>query len=331
MWEESNHKIEYDWDRFNIFTVWNPSTHQTTILAFDLPDARINQMRSLLLDGLQKSEMNDPFWMYPRLLDDVVSLQDESVWSVRHLVRAIEKRRTEEKPQGDGPDYVYLHDTARHAIHVLETLELGANTVESILAHHKRVTGVMGIISGTEENLSSGLVVGRLLFYQDMIRNLRSRASSNRARLQNEIQLVFNLVSQQEARTSVEIGRAARSDSAAMRTIAFITLTFLPPTFISAVFSMSFFNYDQATGIWAVSDDFWLFWAVSVPVTIFTALLWIVWSRLFPVSTSCSGTQGQAQVTTGSRNKLFGLIRMLSIKDRGGSFTSTIQEPGQLA
>jgi hypothetical protein len=41
------------------------------------------------------------------------------------------------------------------------------------------------------------------------------------------------MVAQYDSRLAVGIGKAARGDSAAMRTIAFITLLFLPATFVS--------------------------------------------------------------------------------------------------
>jgi hypothetical protein len=66
-----------------------------------------------------------------------------------------------------------------------------------------------------------------------------------------------------------------------MKSIAFVTLAFLPATFISAVFSMSFFSFDSDSGSWSVSDKLWIYWAVSIPVTIFATVFSIFWNRLF--------------------------------------------------
>lgn len=41
------------------------------------------------------------------------------------------------------------------------------------------------------------------------------------------------MVSQHDSRVGVGIGKAARGDSAAMRTIALLTMLFLPATFVS--------------------------------------------------------------------------------------------------
>ncbi|KNG45209.1 hypothetical protein DDE82_001768 [Stemphylium lycopersici] len=84
-----------------------------------------------------------------------------------------------------------------------------------------------------------------------------------------------------------ELGAAAREDSSAMRTIAVVTMAFLPPTFLSAVFSMSFFNYtppqDGRSGEWSISEKFWIYWAFAVPLTALTLGIWVLrqrWMRI---------------------------------------------------
>jgi hypothetical protein len=43
----------------------------------------------------------------------------------------------------------------------------------------------------------------------------------------------YNTVAQYDSRLSVQINKAVQIDSAAMKTIAYLTLAFLPATFIS--------------------------------------------------------------------------------------------------
>ncbi|KAF1828036.1 hypothetical protein BDW02DRAFT_513476 [Decorospora gaudefroyi] len=75
-----------------------------------------------------------------------------------------------------------------------------------------------------------------------------------------------------------DLGEAARLDSGALKTIAVVTMAFLPPTFLSAIFSMSFFNYtpsqDGAKPEWSVSHKFWIYWVCAVPLTCLTMALW---------------------------------------------------------
>ena len=70
-----------------------------------------------------------------------------------------------------------------------------------------------------------------------------------------------------------------------MRSIAVVGLVYLPGTFVSGLFGMNFFQFQEQSGtqIWAVSDRFWLYWAVTVPLTLTTVVIWVVvfhWSTL---------------------------------------------------
>lgn len=62
-----------------------------------------------------------------------------------------------------------------------------------------------------------------------------------------------------------------------MHTIALITLVFLPSTLVAAVFGSSFFDFDmddEKNSITHISPLFWMFWVISVPVTVVVVLLW---------------------------------------------------------
>jgi Mg2+ and Co2+ transporter CorA len=179
------------------------------------------------------------------------------------------------------PNYRLLHDISRHGIHVSETLGVATNTINSILENHKDfMTSILNI--DAKSNNSSKHIHQRLLFHKHMLNSLRHRSSSNKERLMNEIQLAFNTVAQYDSGISVEIGRAAQIDSAAMKTISFLTLTFLPATFVSTIFSMSFFNYSPDYRAWTVSGQFWIYWAVAIPLTVVASVVWYYWHKAFP-------------------------------------------------
>ncbi|KAJ6044428.1 hypothetical protein N7460_005783 [Penicillium canescens] len=219
------------------------------------------------------SLLSDPFWAHPYLMEQIARAQEPSVWAIRDHVRALE---TERKPEGrPQPDYRRLHDIARHAIHVNETLDATMQSLEYLMTEHEYYKNL------SHENATSASedIHRRLRFFQSFIANLRSRSISNEKRLQNEIQLAFNTVAQHDSSITLEISRATQLDSATMKTIAFVTLTFLPPTFICAIFSMSFFNYGPDTG-WNMSSNFWIYWVFAIPTTVFTTVLWTYWGDI---------------------------------------------------
>lgn len=269
----------YLWHKLNVFSRWVSSSESMILIVFDPPALIKEELPSPIIKAPTHEIFGDPFWIYEGILEKILRLQDQSVWMIRDQVRAIEKNRA--LVTRPNPDYGHLHEIARHAIHVSESLEVTVKTVENIMQRHtvyvKGATDSDKIARHASKHLRN-----RLLYLENMLVSLKYRSASNQARLQNEIQLSFNIVAQSDARTSVEIGRAAQKDSAAMKTVAFLTLTFLPATFISAIFSTSFFNFDAEQGIWAVSDKIWIYWVVSIPVTSVTILLWFSWHRVFP-------------------------------------------------
>ncbi|KAF7558201.1 hypothetical protein G7Z17_g11 [Cylindrodendrum hubeiense] len=269
-----DNKAQHQWYKLNIFVRWLAATQQTIVLMMDAPPALKAKMPVPLLETPSKQHLADPYWIYIQLIEEVVGLQDEAVWTTRTHVRNAEKRRvTTASPT---PNYAYLHDLARHIIHVSETLDLTIKTTGSVLQQH---TAFMQDGSRTLPSKAAYRNIHeRLLFFEQMFEALRCRASSNKERLQNEIQLAFNVVAEYDAGISLEIGRATQSDSAAMKTIAFLTLAFLPATFISAIFSTSFFSYDAGGG-WTMSSKIWVYWAFAIPVTLITCVLWYFWQQ----------------------------------------------------
>lgn len=96
---------------------------------------------------------------------DVVNLQHRAVRDLRDLVRAVEKDRSSaDRPN---PDFERLHDLARHAIDVIETLDLATNTADGLLAPNRRVSGLVRNETGLQGFQAA--MSNRLLFFLDML------------------------------------------------------------------------------------------------------------------------------------------------------------------
>jgi hypothetical protein len=87
----------------------------------------------------------------------------------------------------------------------------------------------------------------------------------------------YHVVTQKSNQLSIKLASIARRDNATMKALALIGVLYLPGTFISGIFGMSFFNYNPPnnnSAEWMMSDKFWIYWAITIPVTIFTVMLW---------------------------------------------------------
>ena len=74
-----------------------------------------------------------------------------------------------------------------------------------------------------------------------------------------------------------------KRDSIAMKTIAILSIVFLPGTFMGTLFSINAFKWGDPhsgeTSSLTVSPSIWIYWAITVPLTLITFLVWVSWSR----------------------------------------------------
>jgi Mg2+ and Co2+ transporter CorA len=75
----------------------------------------------------------------------------------------------------------------------------------------------------------------------------------------------------------VQLSEVSRRDNSNMRSVAVVGLIYLPATFVSGLFGMNFFQFcggSDNDDAWKVSEKFWLYWAVTIPLTLATVLVW---------------------------------------------------------
>ncbi len=165
-------------------------------------------------------------------------------------------------------NYSELHITARRVASLVELLNVDKQTVDSIIECHESIIDGLKM----ERSVVHRQTRQKLLWASQFTSSTHRRGICFQERIQNEIQLAYNL-------TAAGLAEATRKDSQAMIAIAFITLVFLPPTFISTIFSTSFFDFGDG-GI--VSGKFWIFWVITVPITVSANALWYRYIILQP-------------------------------------------------
>ena len=268
----------YVWYDLTFFTVWNSLGFQG-VLCFDIHPAFQDQIYDVLMHYCSHSLQGQAYQLHPAFVAHVLELFDHSVWTLRDRVRDIEKRRMDKtEPE---TDYPLLHEIARHVCHSSETLSVAIDTTSSM----RTQCGLLERESSRDTSAPCVRVRQRLDFLQQLLNGLHARSVAVEARLKNELNLAINLVAQQETAATVRISKAARSDGAAMRAVAVITLLFLPSTFVSTIFSMTFFSFSPGgpgeRQSWVVSDKIWIYWLFTVPLTIVALLTWLWWQRRY--------------------------------------------------
>lgn len=100
----------------------------------------------------------------------------------------------------------------------------------------------------------------------------------------NQLTVLFNLITSQDARTGIEVARdfetlavAGKLDSLSMKTLVAVSVVFLPGTFVASFFAMPLFDLQDNS--MSVSNKFWINWIVSIPLTIINIVIWLLWIR----------------------------------------------------
>ncbi|KAK9777964.1 hypothetical protein SCAR479_05290 [Seiridium cardinale] len=109
---------------------------------------------------------------------------------------------------------------------------------------------------------------------------------SSEARMHLQLNILYTSVAQDDGQTSARLAASAGKDSTSMKIIALITAAYLPATFVAkTMFSMGMFEWQSQNpnddndnpSKSSVSPDFWIYWAVAVPLTVITLAGWATW------------------------------------------------------
>lgn len=142
------------------------------------------------------------------------------------------------------------------------------------------------------ENLEDGRICPSSMDSRTIRERLRSNINqatflenyldSLQARLMLQVNVLSSFIAQSDNHYSARLAELSGRDSTSMKILAFITTIFLPGTFVATMFSMDMFSWskkdegDKRT----VSGQFWIYWAVAVPLTLVTLAGWGVWWRI---------------------------------------------------
>ncbi|KAF3909323.1 hypothetical protein ABW20_dc0109971 [Dactylellina cionopaga] len=212
---------EYTWYKMAFFSTWSQSGHKS-ILCLDCPQDLVVSMRGSLNNSCRDQFIVDPYSFHQIIIKGVVDIYDNSIWTLRDVVRAVEKAGLEERSAAGistsntasssqnrvnlrrpNPDYDHLHEAARHVIHSTETLTVSTQVLEQIALRQKGRSDRL-INAPEEEKRCMRQVHDNLIFYHGMIYAFKCRSESMQSRHQNEISLRFLRPSTQWLSTTVK-------------------------------------------------------------------------------------------------------------------------------
>jgi len=109
---------------------------------------------------------------------------------------------------------------------------------------------------------------------------------------------MYTVIAQQDSKLNVKIARAAKRDSSSMTAIAVLGFTFLPAMLVAvsspphplihshplihikSMFSMSMFDFSATSSSTFVNPNFWVYWAVTIPLTLAVLTIFNIWMRV---------------------------------------------------
>ncbi|KAE8166910.1 hypothetical protein BDV40DRAFT_285040 [Aspergillus tamarii] len=196
------------------------------------------------------------------------------------------KGRLQDIPPSSIPTNVVRDPYSLFAI-ILEELSLQMdNTVWDVMDVFRRIelntlttmndresfTGLHNDVPDGDRHATE-MAQGMLTHAETQFQSISLRLKSLEKRMDNIIALSFHLVTQ-------EGNRIMQADSNSMATIAFVTLVFLPVSTVSTIFGNQFFNFDPVTI--RISQSFWIFWVVTIPLTLLVLIVWRVSNKGLP-------------------------------------------------
>ncbi|OTA01141.1 hypothetical protein A9Z42_0014550 [Trichoderma parareesei] len=242
----------------------------TTYFFLDLPAAVLTRfMRDVAEDG----KLSTSFFY----LDTLIADEAMRTWQ-----KDIARKRTALKSLDQTVEHSKVNIQSIHELHALarewHILARNLSDYAALLDFFKSASSRYSAASsahGGSTTQSKAMLSGSLEYLASSCRSLTYLVSDYSGRTKTRIDLLYHLANQAESQSTRELAELARQDSAAMLTIAAVTLLFLPGTFIASILSTTIFNF--ADGEMQVYRKWWVFPVTVVPFTILVFIVWFAW------------------------------------------------------
>ncbi|KAG7001424.1 hypothetical protein G7Y79_00031g065390 [Physcia stellaris] len=265
---------DWTWIRTSAFLRWSncqDKENASAVLVLFSATKKLRDRFQRAWNGDLAEILIDPFSLFAICLDelwmqsqDIVDIARKEFGEMELTALGLAKATATNKNAGN-PDFVGLHKMAKHIIYLKE----GADAAILILSHlqkfHEKLLArppqgdeALPIMHLTDQMLGQKAVQFEVW---------QLRMASTEQRMQNIINLSFNVVTQHDS-------HILKNDSKSMKAIACVTMAFLPLATFAAVFGSQFFNFDEKKHRITVSSDFWILWALIGPLSLSVSFLY---------------------------------------------------------
>ncbi|KUI59157.1 hypothetical protein VP1G_06395 [Cytospora mali] len=181
------------------------------------------------------------------------------------------------------------HDVLKRSIRLMDTLNWMERAIKILIEAgdalddvRQDTGGPMPSSSSFPTPLSSRGRVGTGLLRARIVEDpLTGHWHEIRQYLEGLLQLfaqIYSKMAQEDNNLNARMAVASSRDSSSMKALAVITAIFLPGEFISSLFGMSIFDWQpESNGDTVVSYRFWIYWCLTIPLTILILVLWRAW------------------------------------------------------
>ncbi|KAL7957855.1 hypothetical protein V8C34DRAFT_284570 [Trichoderma compactum] len=130
-------------------------------------------------------------------------------------------------------------------------------------------------------------MMARLELYRKRWAGIQTYADTSMRRIEIQRSALYSIMSQRESRLNIQIASDSKKlahtserESKSMKGISLLGTIFLPGTFLASMFSTTFFDFGNGTDTAAVvSPKFWLYWVLTIPLTLVVVGLYLLWER----------------------------------------------------
>ena len=273
----------------------------TSIVSYGLEDERITVVQTRLAACFQGSDKvsaatanaSDPFLLPTMISHECFMQSDRGVFELgNRLYSALDAvdKVSEEKYNRDDLASITskLHQVSQDAESLIQSTDIAISILDGMVDAQESLARSSCVRSKHQVQLS----INASGYLKRAVEARKRWLEGAKSRKETTMNLVYNLVNQKEAETSIAIARDTKDDSSSMKAIAALTMVFLPATAVTSFFGMGFF--DGGGGNFTVAPEWWIFLAVTVPLTIGLVVIWWMWDTLRVQAAGCEAFMNSA-------------------------------------